>query len=256
MDIKKITENLKTQKILPYSKEIIKKLNINKSWFPDSETFMNSFNKKMGIMNINSLITYESNSIIKGYDQYACRIEVKGRGAVILPIEKKENDIYFYLIPQYRLQPDLKTQEYYFPKFEAVLKSNKTDNEIISYLFPLITEFFYKIGRVSFEVPRGYSNGENSEITAIRELQEETGFIVKSLVKIGEECSNSTWDKYTFDSFVCEIEKKSNSNIEESESIGKSQKFNLKDINQLIENNLLYCSITKSVLFSYISKYS
>ena len=89
----------------------------------------------------------------------------------------------------------------------------------------------------SWEIIKGRTDGEEPQIAAVRELQEETGFIAKELTEIG--CCNplNGLVRETTYTFLAKGLKQTNINKQAEEGIMVLKAFTFKKVEEMIRNN-------------------
>ena len=114
-----------------------------------------------------------------------------------------------------------------------------------------IRQYRFAIDKWDTELPGGMiDEGETPKEAAIRELQEETGFVVDEIMDAGVCCPSSGSTNERIYLFIAKCSKKEAEQLEEAEQI----KVELQDLDELearvLENEILHCS-TIALLYKY-----
>ena len=155
-------------------------------------------------------------------------------GGVFVPYREDTNQV--GLIARWRFQtPDMKAYSATYPEVDVS-----------------------KLGRTSYEFPRGYAKlSESGAKTASREAEEETGSAVVETQHMGQICDNSTQSIHLIDIVVgtVDMEKRSkNAGADPNEGILQVEWFDKTGIKNLIEKGLLYDGVTLSAMALCLAK--
>ena len=117
----------------------------------------------------------------------------------------------------------------------------------------LILQFRSNSRHISYEFPAGSTfENEDASIAAIRELQEETGFVCKKISKIGEYDAVPGISNINHVVFLAENLEQKEKSHEESEVILDQGFFTLDEIDEMISDGRITDGPTITCLYYYI----
>lgn len=127
-----------------------------------------------------------------------------------------------------------------------------------SYEFLLINQFQYPIQDYDWNIPGGgIDANEQYEDAAVREIREETGIIVNknNLKKIGTFFPLSSANTETVTLFYIQIPEKTEIvNHDNEEVFGAIEWFDLKKVNEMLDNNEFHDPVVCTALYYVIRK--
>jgi ADP-ribose pyrophosphatase len=130
----------------------------------------------------------------------------------------------------------------------AVVVPVKDDGKLI-----MISQFRYPLQKVILEFPAGkLDNNEDPLICAIRELEEETGYISENFSKLGEICTTPGFSNEILHLFIAKNLKEGKHNREEGEHDMEVFEFTTDEIEQKILSGEIYDA--KTICTFYLTK--
>ena len=119
----------------------------------------------------------------------------------------------------------------------------------------LVSQFRNSIKKQTLEIPAGGINkGENPIECAARELEEETGYTVKSIEPLIDICTAIAYCNEIIYVYVAKVGEKKSQHLDEDEFVDV-KKFSLEEIEQMILNGTIQDTKTISSILSYKLKY-
>lgn len=122
------------------------------------------------------------------------------------------------------------------------------DNKVL-----LVKQFRYAYGKELYEIPAGkLENGENPEITARRELEEETGYIAKDLKELFKLYPTPGYSDEIVYVYLADNCLKSCTNPDEDEFI-ECELIELEKVRKMIEGGEICDAKTIAAVYKYLS---
>ncbi|MDX2213967.1 MAG: NUDIX domain-containing protein [Oculatellaceae cyanobacterium bins.114] len=165
-----------------------------------------------------------------GYPLYDQPVWAEPVGAIIVPVDETGR---IGFIETFRVAPPAKGNRSIYPPTEL-----------------------NQHGLLSLELPRGFpEQGEAPEETARRETEEEMGIVVRDVVLLGENNTNTTFFLNNIPVWLAHVDKEATTlqSPDPIELIRKTKFFLVSEVMDLITSGRIVCGITKAGLLHYLA---
>jgi len=142
--------------------------------------------------------------------------------------------------------PDGKSGQYSVVNSSDVVSIVPFKNEAEIYLVRLHR---YPFLLYSWEIVKGRTDGEEPRVAAVRELQEETGFVANKLTEIGYFHPLNGLVRETTYIYIARGLTQTGTNDQEEEGISEVKAFTLEEIEKMIKRNEILDGQTISALY-------